>query len=68
MTAAFEIGQEVIATGTYMHQITEGARYVVTGTTPKLVTPTFTFPEYVTVTGNFGTPVTGHTHRFKAVP
>ena len=68
MTAAFAIGQEVIATCTYMHQITEGKRYVVTGTTPKLVTPTFTFPEYVTVTGNFGTRVTGHAHRFKAVP
>ena len=67
MTAAFEIGQEVIATGTYMHQISEGARYVVTDITPRRVTPTFTFPEYVTVAGNFGTPVTCHTHRFKEI-
>ena len=68
MTSAFVIGQEVIATCDYMHQITEGKRYVVTGITPRLVTPTFTFPEYVEVVGDFGTPVSGHTHRFKAVP
>ena len=68
MTAAFEIGQEVIATCTYMHQLTEGKRYVVIGIIPRHVTPTVTFPEYVTVVGDFSTPVTGHTYRFKAVP
>lgn len=61
----FEIGQRVVATCNYMHQITEGKEYVVTGYTPRLVTPTFTWPAYVEVTGNFGTPVSGHTHRFK---
>lgn len=62
----FEVGETVIATGSYMHQITEGKEYTVTRVTPEEVTPTFTWPEYITVVGNFGTPVTGHAHRFKS--
>ena len=60
----FVVGDVVIATGTYMHQITEGMEYIVTDYQPQDYTPTFTWPAYVTVIGNFGTPVTGHTHRF----
>ena len=60
----FEVGQVVIATGTYMHQINEGKEYTVIGYQPQEYTPIFTWPAYVTVIGNSGTPVTGHTHRF----
>ena len=68
MTPEFEVGQEVIATCSYMHQLTEGKRYVVVEVIPKLVTPTFTFPVYIAVIGDFGKPISGHAHRFKAVP
>lgn len=61
----FTIGQAVIATGSYMHQLTEGKQYMVTGYEPELRGPTFTWPVYVTVIGDFGTPVTGHAHRFR---
>jgi len=61
----FKAGDVVIATCDYMHQITEGKEYTVIKYEPKEYTPTFTWPAYVTVIGNFGNPVTGHTHRFQ---
>lgn len=63
----FEMGDKVRATCSYMHQIVEGKEYVVTGYTPRLVTPTFTWPAYVEVLGDFGKPVSGHTYRFAKV-
>lgn len=64
----FVVGQVVEATGSYMHQITKGKLYTVTGYTPEDYTPTFTWPAYVEVVGDFGKKVSGHTHRFKALP
>lgn len=61
----FTVGQVVVATGSYMHQITEGKQYTVTRYEPEYRSPNFTWPAYVTVIGNFGKPVTGHTHRFR---
>lgn len=61
----FEVGQEVIATGGYNWLLTEGKKYVVTKYEPKVYGPTFTWPAYVTVIGDSGKPVTGHTHRFR---
>lgn len=65
METIFEIGEEVIGTGSYMHQITKGKHYRVTDYQPKQYTETFTWPTYVTVIGDLGKPVTAHTHRFK---
>lgn len=65
MSCTFQPGQVVVATGSYAHQIIEGKRYTVIGSTPRLVTPTFTWPEYVTVMGDFGKQVEGHTWRFR---
>lgn len=63
----FEVGQIVEATGSYNWRLTRGKRYIVIGVEPELVTPTFTFPVYVTVIGDSGQPVTGHAYRFRAV-
>lgn len=63
----FEIGQRVIATGSYMHSLTEGKEYIVTGYQPEQRDTNFTWPEYVTVTGDLGKPVTGHAYRFRPV-
>jgi hypothetical protein len=57
----------VVATCNYMHQIVEGKQYRVTGYLEPVQYPTFRFPAYVEVTGDFGTPVLGHTHRFRAL-
>lgn len=61
----FEPGQPVVATGSYGYAITEGKEYEVLEYTPRNPTPTFTWPAYVTVKGDFGKPITGHTHRFR---
>ena len=63
----FEVGQSVVATGSYNWLLTEGKQYVVTGHQPEEYTPTFTWPAYVTVIGDSGKPVTGHTQRFRAL-
>lgn len=63
----FKVGQEVIATCSYMHHLTEGKRYVVQEYTPELVTPTLTFPAYVTVLGDSGTQWQDFAHRFKEI-
>lgn len=63
----FEVGQVVEATGSYMWQLTEGKKYMVTKYEPEVYSPTFTWPAYVTVIGDQGKQVTGHTHRFRAV-
>jgi hypothetical protein len=65
MSIKFSVGQKVKATGSYMHQLTEGKEYTVVKYEDPVHTPTFTWPAYVTVIGDFGKPVTGHTHRFK---
>lgn len=62
----FTVGQKVIATGPYMHQLTEGKEYTVTAVEPEVCTTTFTWPEYTTVIGDSGKPVTGHSHRWRA--
>jgi hypothetical protein len=61
----FPVGQKVIATGSYNWLLTEGKEYTVTKFEPEDPGPTFTWPAYVTVTGDSGKPVTGHTHRFR---
>jgi hypothetical protein len=65
----FAVGQTVKATGPYSHQITEGKLYKVIDYAPACTDRScgFTWPPYVTVIGDFGRPVTGHTYRFKAV-
>ena len=63
MTAQFQVGQLVVSNGTYMHLLQEGAVYTVVDYEPPLVTPTFTWPAYVTVNAD-GRRVTGHAHRF----
>lgn len=60
----FTVGQHVVATGSYMWSLTEGKVYTVVGYTPERPTPSFTFPASVTVVGDLGNHVTGHTHRF----
>ena len=66
-TREFKVGQIVEAIGSYMWQLTEGKKYTVTVYQPEVRDPTFTWPAYVTVIGDSGKPVTGHTHRFRAV-
>lgn len=63
----FYEGQRVIATGSYGYLLTKGKEYEVVGVTPPLVIPSFTFPECVTVIGDGGKRVTGHSYRFKPV-
>lgn len=63
----FEVGQCVIATCSYGYQLTKGKAYVVTKYEPPYHDGPFTWPAYVTVIGDFGKPVTGHTHRFRKV-
>ena len=45
--------------------LTEGKLYTVVDSTPELVTPNFTFPEYVVVLGDNGRRCYCYTHRFK---
>lgn len=63
----FTVGQKVIATGSYNWLLTEGKEYVVIDYSPSVsdTNAAFTWPAYVTVIGDSGKPVTGHTHRFK---
>ena len=68
MSDVFIVGQRVQATGSYMYSLTEGEEYIVVGYEDKLVTPTITFPPYVTVIGDHGKPVTGHAYRFRVIP
>ena len=63
----FYEGQRVTATGSYGYLLTRGKEYVVVGVEPPCVLPTFTFPEYLTVIGDDGKRVTGHSHRFQPV-
>lgn len=63
----FVEGQVVEATGGYNWLLTKGKRYVVLKYEPKVHHENFTWPAYVTVMGDHGKPVTGHTHRFRAV-
>ncbi len=61
----FEVGERVIANESFSHQITKGKEYVVTEYAETVYDPTFTWPAYVKVIGDFGTPVAGHTYRFR---
>lgn len=63
----FEIGQVVVAMHSHGHQITEGKQYKVTHYQPEVYDPTFTWPAYVTVIGDFGRRVQCHTYRFRAL-
>lgn len=67
MSNVFTVGQRVQSTGSYMYSLTEGKEYIVVAYEDKLVTPNFTFPPYVTVIGDHGRPVTGHTYRFRTI-
>lgn len=67
MSKEFKVGQVVVATGHYMHKLTPGKEYTVTGFEPANRMETFTWPAYVTVVGDDGTSVTGHTYRFREV-
>ena len=66
MTTEFKPGEVVIAAMNYMYNVTKGKEYVVTNYEPPYSKPgiAFTWPAYVTVTGDNGRPVTGHTYRF----
>ncbi len=61
----FEVGQKVIATGSYGWLLTQGKEYEVIKYEPEVRDPTFTWPAYVTVIGDSGKPVSGHAHRFR---
>mgnify|MGYP000879960009 CR=1 FL=1 len=63
----FKIGEKVIATGSYNRHLTTGKEYTVTNYEPEYPDDHFTWPAYVTVIGDFGKPVTGHTYRFRKV-
>lgn len=67
MKNKFSIGQKVIATGSYNWLLTKGKEYIVTKFEPESYTDIFTWPDYVTVIGDNGKPVTGHAHRFKPI-
>lgn len=43
----FKVGQTVVSTCHYMHQLTPGKRYVVTKYEPPYVDTNFTWPAYV---------------------
>ena len=62
----FEPGDVVIAAMDYGNSVTKGREYVVTKYEPPFTEPdvAFTWPAYVTVTGDNGKPATGHTYRF----
>lgn len=64
---AFEVGQVVVATGSYNWLLTEGKQYTVVKYEPEFRDTNFTWPAYVTVIGDSGKRVTGHTHRFRAL-
>lgn len=63
----FTVGQVVIATSSYNWLLTEGKRYTVVKYEPEVYEPEarFTWSAYVTVIGDSGKPVTGHTYRFR---
>ncbi len=62
----FEVGQKVIATGSYGWLLTEGKTYEVVDYAPAWYMGSgFTWPAYVTVIGDSGKPVSGHAHRFR---
>jgi hypothetical protein len=63
----FKVGQTVIATAVhdYRYHLTEGKQYVVTKFEDRQPDQNFTWPAYVTVIGDWGKPVTCHTHRFR---
>lgn len=63
----FDVGQTVVATGSYQHSITEGKQYKVVRYQAEFYNPTFTWPAYVTVIGDFGKAVTSHTYRYRAL-
>lgn len=65
----FEVGQKVVATGSYNWLLTKGKQYEVIKYEPPFPEPNigFTWPAYVTVIGDSGKPVTGHTYRFRAL-
>lgn len=65
----FEVGQVVESTDGYCWHLTKGKRYTVTHYQPSCpdLHIGFTWPAYVTVIGDSGRPVTGHTYRFRAV-
>jgi hypothetical protein len=64
----FRVGQRVVATGDYNRLLTKGHVYTVVGCIAPVVLPDFTFPPYVTVIGDHGRQVTGHTYRFSSEP
>lgn len=65
--STFSDGQQVRAVASFGWCITEGTVYTVVTTIPRLVTPYFTFPEYVTVIDDHGDRCMFHTYRFKPV-
>jgi len=64
----FAVGEKVIATGPYMHQITSGKEYEVIRYRPTHWADNgFRYSASVWVIGDFGTPVGGFTYRFRKV-
>lgn len=61
----FEVGETVVATGSYYCLLTEGKQYTVIKYEEEFRDGAFTWPAYVTVVGDGGRSVTGHTHRFR---
>ena len=63
----FTPGDVVIANTDYGYNVVKDKEYVVTKYEPPYPEPgtSFTWPAYVTVTGDHGKPVTGHTYRFR---
>ena len=67
MSTVFTIGQKIKAVASFGWRLTSGAEYEVVDVIERLVTPTFTFPEYVIVRDDFGNKISCHTHRFRAI-
>lgn len=63
----FHVGQRVKCTGGYSWLLAEGKEYTAIRYEKGERVNGYQWPAYVTVTGDAGKPVTGHTHRFKAI-
>lgn len=61
----FTVGQVVVATSSDNWLLTKGKQYAVVKYEPPFPDDNFTWPAYITVIGDSGKPVTGHTYRFR---
>ena len=58
---------KVICKANRGYDLTTGKEYQVKELTPRLLTPNFTFPRYITVIDDNGKKSTGHAYRFETL-